>query len=438
MTQYHLRTGGAPTGDPSSYGDIGKIRALLKATDANAIKEAGTAYVAASQHLESLYSVISRASRILADVWEDEASTATQKTLRKLQATAEELRSTTAKVGGALDWYGSEILPWYVKHKPDTGLIKDGGDDKYAREYMQRLNRRIAEAWTRLPDSVTVHSVRDVEQIDDPARRPRTSDVPTSGPNASSSGGSPSGNPGHHRPLPSATAPNGIDGPQNPNGNNTVPTTGRPASLGGAVTDTRLAGAGGNSITGPPFGGPPAGPGGAPNPFGGLGGVGPGGSPGAMPGVGPSPGGLDPTGGGLGAPGRDAFGSSGRGGAASSAKGSGPMSAGGTGGGKQDDRQEERRREFWLAEDRANWSGDPAVAPVIGDASATAVEYDDQTWRVDSSTANWGVEPVPEVVLGGTSRPRNEPEEAETGTAEEIRDARPARLEAPPELRGDE
>jgi hypothetical protein len=438
MTQYHLRTGGAPTGDPSSYGDIGKIRALLTATDANAIKDAGAAYLAASQHLESLYGVISRASKILADVWEDEASTATQKTLRELQATAEELHSATAKVGGTLDWYGSEILPWYVKHKPDTGLIKDGGDDKYAREYMQRLNRRIAEAWTRLPDSVTVHSVRDVEQLDDPTRQPSTGGVPTSGPNAPGSGASPSGSPGYHRPLAGAMSPNSIDGPQN--GNNPVPTAGRPSAPGGVVMGTELAGAGGNNVTGSPFGGAPTGPGGAPSPFDA---VGPGGSPGAMPGVGPGAGPLGPMGGRPGVPGRDAFGSGSRGGAASPGKGTGPMSPGGTGGGKRDDRQEERRREFWLAEDRENWNGDPAVAPVIGDRSPTAVEYDEQAWRVDSSAANWGVEPVPEVVLGGTTRPRSEPEEVESeasegDTAKEAGGARPARLEAPPELRGAE
>ncbi|MFC0037096.1 WXG100 family type VII secretion target [Actinomadura rayongensis] len=437
MTRYTLRTGGAPTGDPSSYGDIGKIRALLDATDHNAISNAGAAYVGASQHLIALREVINRASKALADDWEDEAATATQKALRKLHTTADQLAAATEQMGKTLDWYGDEILRWYVKHKPDTGLIKDGGDDKYAREYMQRLNARIAQAWSRLPEAVTVERLKQgIEQIDDPSTRPMTSGAPASSPTAA--GGSPGGSPGAgHHPLANATGLSGADGPLN-GGANGHPATGvRPGALDGAVTGTDLAGAGGNGITGSPFGGPPTGPGGAPSPFGG---VGPGGPPGALPGAGADPGGLGPLGGRPGGLGNDGFGPNGRGGTASSAKGSGPLGPGAAGAGKREDRQDERRREFWLAEERENWNADPAVSPVIGGASPASVEYDDEAWRADSSTANWGVEPVPEVVLGSPVRP--EPAQAEpadeSDDAGQAKDARPERLEAPPELRGSE
>src|SRR5512139_1088177 len=153
-----IRAGAAPAGDPGTYGDIKAIRAMLDATDAEAIKKAGIAYRNAATNLADIRDLLLHASGMLSSVWEDEAATAAQEALSRLRASAESLADATSRTGVTLDWYGAEILPWYVAHKPDTGLIKDGGDDKYARKYMQRLNQRISEAWSRLPESVIAES----------------------------------------------------------------------------------------------------------------------------------------------------------------------------------------------------------------------------------------------------------------------------------------
>ncbi|WP_143219981.1 hypothetical protein [Actinomadura sp. CNU-125] len=143
-----IKTGVAPIGNP--HENVDAIHTLLDATDPRTIKAAGDAHLAAAQNIDGLRALLVRASRTLAEVWEDEAATVALRALRTLQTNAENLSTATRQMGETLDWFGGEILPWYVANKPG---------DEDAHEHMQHLNRRIAEAWTRLPDSVTTEPI---------------------------------------------------------------------------------------------------------------------------------------------------------------------------------------------------------------------------------------------------------------------------------------
>ncbi|WP_157407918.1 WXG100 family type VII secretion target [Actinomadura atramentaria] len=450
MTQYQLRTGTAPSGNPHAYGDVDKIRALLDATDADAIAKAGEAHKAASEHLARLRDVLAHAARTLTDVWDDEAATATQAALKKLHTTADELSTATAKVGGTLDWYGAEILPWYVKHKPGAGWIKTGGDDDYAREYMKRLNGRITEAWSRLPESVMVQKgLRIVDDLQPTGAPPHPMDrAAASGQPTQAAPGISGGSHGGREPAGASGAPGSLSGPHGGGGVGSSPPGQHPVGV--FPHDTELAGVGGSTGMGSPFSGPPGGfgSGGAPGTFGGPGSAVIGGPSGLPPTPGGAPGSLGPPDGGAGMPpnagsagARTTLGRQ----ASTGLRGTGPMGSGGMGAGGKGEAQEERRRDYWLAEDKESWEGEPAVTPVIGAELSAVIESDEDGWRMDSATEVWGMEPVPEPNVGGApSAPRGEQEEEFSQSSTKCScgcgkaaDERPGRLDAPPELRGD-
>ncbi|WP_034518627.1 hypothetical protein [Actinomadura rifamycini] len=437
---YPIRIGAAPAGNPADYGDLDAIRALLDATDPGAVKAAGDAYKAASQHIEGFKALLVRASRTLSEVWEDEAAATAQRMLRKLQISAENLAIATGQIGTALDWHGGEILPWYVAHKPGSGWFKDDGDDEYAREYMQRLNTRIAEAWTRLPASVTTEpaimdrgtpeglvssgTARGGNAVVPPDRgatggfaavneagtvgseqRP-----PLAGPAVAHAEAGRSETGGVHPAAWSRDAPGGAfgsgrtelagaetGGPANSQaafGN----AGGRPAQFAPAAPG-QFAPA--NGPVPPPGFGAPAGGLGAPSPrpgplnspagsAGGRAGISPGrgGAPGGAPTSVPSTNG-GPAGGGR-----------------TSAR-SMPLSpAGGPGAGGAGRREDERDRRYWLAEDRDLWKAEEdAVASVIGTSSSADDATEGGAGFADESTEIWSADSTPEHVLGHLPSP---------------------------------
>ncbi|WP_205624430.1 hypothetical protein [Actinomadura flavalba] len=459
------------------------------------MRNAAAAYQAAGRNLSGIRAALSHAVAALDGAWDDDAAAEAQKTLRKLVTTATELATATSQVGRTLDWYGGEILPWYVAHKPGTGFIKDGGDDEYAREFMQRLNGRIAEAWTRLPASVTTQPLKwsalERNPLDIAAQPPSNST------NTAGEVGTPAtGTDGR----PSGTAPHALGGDGVRPGNAGVRGTGtEPLGTGlgtaaqGAAGTTDLAGSPGTPGGSPaPFSAPGAGnavpPGGTPGapagpgpfpanglpstPPGRLGGgagtasggrsgpVGagrPGGLPGfaggTRPGAPAAPGGTAGApvrGGGAGArvtPGTNPSGGSGRplpGGAGAGAFGPGGAGAGsGRGGG------DERSREFWLAEDAEFWQGDPAGVPIVGggaDPSHGEQSEENEAWRRDER-AVWEPDTLPSdavigAVAGTPATDRDDVDDdaeksEEAGQATAKRDEEPPpRLEASPELKG--
>jgi hypothetical protein len=392
---HQIKDGARPAGS-GHYGDLNHIRWLVENTDPAAVAAAGAAWLSTAAKLAELHENIRGAAAALAKVYGGESGAAAQQALRRVHATAVEVSHRSKQMGDALHWYGEDILPWYKENIPGTGLIHSDKDDKYATEYMQRLNERIAQTHDAMPSQVS----KDLPGVGrgDPFGQTTSSGASGSiigSPDATNGGGSSSsgrnvgdghGSVGSHHDRASSI-PGGAQ--QN-------------VSDGG----TDLAGlSGSGGVTGG-LGGPGGG-------LGGPGGVG--GLPGSVPGSGTPSGVAGPA---VLGPGVASGSRPGGRGAAGRGGTGGPMVPG-TGQG-QGEQEQERTRDFWLAEDPEIWGAEQGVPSVIG-APPVPTEPDigevaDQDEILDTLLEDEG-DPNDD---SGTSKKRAEPEQ----------------LDAPPELRG--
>ncbi|MGH3389252.1 MAG: WXG100 family type VII secretion target [Actinomadura sp.] len=328
-----IKTGARPTGSVEGL-DLEAIQARFSSTDPGAVIDAGYTYGLVADNLSEAEDEVARAIRYLTDHWRGDAADTALRELRKLEANARELSTRTRQTGDTLRQYG-KILDKYQLVTLDPGFIRTKSDDRYAQQLMARLNTRTAEAYDALPDQVGL-----ADANVSPAAAPSTAGGTIGG----ASGGGSSALPG-----PAVHGPGGAG------------TDGSGARLGPGGD----AAGGGTDLAGMPGTGPGPGTGLGP-------GLGPGGGS-AMPGAGAVPGGA------VGSPGAGttAFigpgAGQGRGMAGGRGAGlgrSGVIGAGGLVGGAPaggSDGEEERSREFWLAEERDTWSGDGAVVSgVVG------------------------------------------------------------------------
>ncbi|MFC4912064.1 WXG100 family type VII secretion target [Actinomadura gamaensis] len=387
--------GAAPAGSPGSYTSKEQIVALLKGTDPAAVSRAGQSYVSFAGAYEQMVANLKGFSNELAEAWTGPASNAAQAQLLDMHEAAMQIFQQSDSAGRAVQAHGDSYLSWYHSSMPTPKSIQE------AQQWMQAANSRIIQTYNAMPDSLTTKLP--------PASKTNVDDWLPPGDRSSGSGGGPGSGPagnggpggGDTRPhstaggsgyRPSVSTPDshphhggGNEGQnvpghgpghgsptRHPDGN------GQPGQWwpdgGGGPHRTDLSSydpsGGGPGATGPGFGAGPSGAGGGPGSFP-VSGGGPG--AGSVPGIGvvPGPGIGSGLGGGAG---RGVLGTGGLGANATGRSGTSGV-AGVPGHGSGEDKNRERNRGAWLAEERSLWDGDVESVPgLIGEEAPRAAE----------------------------------------------------------------
>jgi hypothetical protein len=381
---YHIRTacGSVPTYAEQSDGlTMDAVKAMLTSIDPGHVADVGQAYIGASDALTTAADQLHQHAQRITETWSGESADGALNQLGQLNKTAAELQEKSATTGNVLSWLGSEILPWYKNEgqKLGHGFISDGGDDKAARDLLDRMDNRIMQGYNGVPESISKDLPPPSHDLFSQGTDKGGSGTPGSGPPSGPPyGSSPGGPPGTYvSPGPIDATPigpgGGTTGPSGPgagppgDGGTGLPGGGLP---GGGVG---LPGTGGTDIAGLGGGGMGADPFGAGGLGGGAGGLGAGagGLGGGAGGLGAGTGGLGGGVLGLGTPGVIGSGRGGSPGSAgdSAARGTAgksglnsPMAAGEGQGGEE---EKERERTTWLAEDEDVWSDDDDIAPPV-------------------------------------------------------------------------
>ncbi|MFB4308695.1 hypothetical protein [Actinomadura sp. GTD37] len=372
---YPIRDGmafGSHNADGMSHDDVKK---KLKSLNPGKVGDASTAYKDAADVLAEMTDELTNnfAKKIIKH-WKGDYAQKALDQLGQVYTTAGKLSDDSHNNATLYSWYKHDVLDWY-KTQGETmtdGYVHTGGDDKNARNLMNRFIGRMQEAFNGHPLKITK---------DLPGQRGGVNDTPPGGdpPGGTPPGGTP---PGGTPPGGFKTDPGG-DGPKLPtsdgagsfnpsgSGNPFAPGGNSPFSPDGAGSyspspgGTSPFGSGGTSPFGSGAGGPgtdlagmpPGGGGGGGLPSGG--GAGFGADPGGLGGANAAGGPAGGPGGALGSgPGAGAGGAAGRG----MPMGGMPMGQGAQGG-----KGEERERNTWLTEDEDVWGADDDTAPpVIG------------------------------------------------------------------------
>lgn len=390
------------------------VKRVLQATNPGRVTAAGQAYQQAGETFSEVASALNSHMAKLKSAWSGDAAEGALTQMRQLQATSENLAQVTNQAGQALERHGTAYLGWYKQQGQilGPGFFYTGGDDKYARELLDRMNVRVAETYNAMPDQIT-KDLPDVKRPEGPgldarsttagrgvgasAAGPAGGEIGPGGPGwpgtpgiPESPGGVGAGSPPGGAGLPAGTPPGGL-----------VPGGAGPAPGGGSGPGDLIyvppGGIGPAPVgTGPGIPPVPGGIGPAPAIPGGLPGGGylpgllpPGGTPGGIvpiapgrpgfPGSGTRPGaaglrppgfgGVLPAGGVVGAGGGNRSGlPSGAGGRGGGLRGIGPNGViGAPMGAGQGGTESEGERTTWLVEDEDIWHDDtPTVPPVIG------------------------------------------------------------------------
>ncbi|MFB4317481.1 hypothetical protein [Actinomadura sp. 21ATH] len=354
--------------NPQAPGDIkfSQVKEQLKKIDAKPVTDASDAYIKAANALAAYTTTLEGYADKLIKHWKGENAQKALDQLEQVHRTARRMSDISLRTSNSFGWYGNEILPWYksVGETMEDGWDDDDSDDnRWAKEKIEKLYMRTAEAHNNTPQEV---------EEDLPDRRGGNEEPPPYGGGGNPPGGGgnlPGGGPGA---MP--TGGSGFDGGKFPGAdsgpfatadNNRNPHL-DPASLGSGSNLSGIGSDGGS----PSFGGGMGGgsnlssmgdPGGMPSGGGGGGGLpsGAGGGGGNFPGGAP---------GGLGTAGMSSgMGAGGMRGAAGAGRAGMPMGGMPMGGGQNNQSEQERERTTWLTEDEDVWGADDDTAPpVIG------------------------------------------------------------------------
>lgn len=354
-----------------------QLRQRFEQINADSVHTVGTAYVSAASALATAARNLEQHAEQLSGRWRGKTATTALRQMGQLNTTAVEMANKSRDTGDPLKWLATTILPWFrdtgsgLDHggRVHVGPIDMGREDGQARDLMDRLNNRLAEAHNAMPERV----VKDLP----PA--PGRDDHGPLGTRPIPSGGGPPpsfGGPGGELP----DGPGSYPGPGDPynrdpdGGLHTQPDYTRPITTApGLYTPGDPYGPGGEypgpggglpgdgtSLAGVPdgggFGGGPGSYGGGGAGTGGFGDPAPGGSysgTGGAPGSGPGAGGTPFGPGGAGA--RPA-------GAGTGGLGRGMVPPMGGAGGQD---EQERERSTWLTEDEDVWGLDNNLPPPV-------------------------------------------------------------------------
>ena len=153
----------AVTPDSASGYSASQIEQLFEGLDPTAVAQAGGAHTAASQTLARIAAGLVQHVQVLNDSWSGSAAQAAVGSFQQLHQTAIGLAQASAQTGAVLSWLGETILPYYKNYKaPGNGIVGDveslfghNPQNSAAQAVMERLNNRLVQANTGLPDSVS-------------------------------------------------------------------------------------------------------------------------------------------------------------------------------------------------------------------------------------------------------------------------------------------
>lgn len=147
-----------------AYGDtsLEKVDAWLDETNPTRIAQAANTYLAAAKRVAATRDLIKKKAQDLADAWDDEGAEEAQKALYKLWYSADQVATSCQTTGDSLKllaeqltWYkAKDNRPGYGAHTWDEAF-KSKDAHWHARNYLQRLNKRIMEAHAKIPPVVT-------------------------------------------------------------------------------------------------------------------------------------------------------------------------------------------------------------------------------------------------------------------------------------------
>jgi hypothetical protein len=360
----------APAGSPTAYSDPKSIDALLKSSDPEAVAASGRSYQMFAEAYEKIAGELLSMRTELHDAWAGEDAAAAQSQLREVWSAAATVHETASTFGVTVERHGSEHLAWYKYNKPPSKDLPE------AQSWMTGANERVSQAWGSLPQDLSTSLPPGQEQDHSGLWRSGTSASSGASGDASPGSGEGGGLDAGGAAVPLGHLPQARTMPA-ANGDPGTSLAGLPVSggtLGGAET---LPGQLGGSPVGGQLG-PVISGGGTPPGFGGV-----------VPGVITSARGLIGTsrftsGGPL--PAEVAAEETGVAGAGKTAR---PGAAGFPGGAGADDRERERTRRAWMAEDEEVWTGEVQAAPqVIGVESEVARHSAQAPLEIDLSTGD--------------------------------------------------
>jgi hypothetical protein len=339
----------APAGSPADYTDPKSIDALLKSSDPEAVAASGRSYQKFAAAYEKIAGELLSLRTDLHDAWAGEdAAVAAQSQLREVWSAAATVHKTASTFGVTIERHGSEHLAWYKYNKPPSKDLPE------AQSWMTGANERVTQAWSSLPPDLSTSLLPGEER--DHAELWRSGSASASGAGVSTSD--------------SSGGAGGLD-----DGGASTPLH-QPTHDGAMPADTTDTG---TSLAGlPGVGSPAGGTGTLPGVLGGFpaeGGLGPVISGGGTPlGLGVTgPGVIGATPGLVGGSGRLLSGET----VAEEARAAGtgrtgrPDLMGLPGNTAADDRERERARRSWMAEDKELWTGDVHAAPQVVGAEVT-------------------------------------------------------------------
>ncbi|WP_407920892.1 WXG100 family type VII secretion target [Actinomadura logoneensis] len=383
--------GAAPAGSPESYTSKEQITALLKGTDPAAVSRAGQSFISFASTYEQMVADLKSFSNELADAWTGPASNAAQARLLDMHEAALQIFQQSDSAGRAVRAHGDGYLSWYHTSMPTPKTTQE------AQQWMQAANGRITETWQAMPDSLSTKLPRTMGG-DHGEWGPPISHTSGSGGGPNSGGGPEASGGGNGTGRHTTASPAGEG--HHPSGYEPQHVPGHGAGGDGSATthphshddneprqwwpDGSGNPRGINLSEFDPTGPGPSGTGGPPGSFPFGNGIGPGSSPvgsgGSGLGTAPGPSGLGIiTGPGAGSGiGRSAPANASGAGSTGRTGSSGVTGLPGHGAGEDKDR--ERSRGAWLAEERSLWDGDVVSVPgIIGEAPPPASEPDTPT-----------------------------------------------------------
>jgi uncharacterized protein YukE len=272
-------------GSTSQY-SAQEIKAMLDATDPDAITSAGQAYQPVVDQLTTITGQLASHASTLAENWGGVNAVTAVSQMQQLHQTATDLQANAWSAQAALTWYGP-VLAAYQKNVPQPTSTASQADttaaDTAAQQHLASLNQHIETAYYQLPPVVN-------KNLPPPMAKPAkaaTTGGSGSGGGSGGTGGLPGGGTGSVGSPPAGGVPPVGSAPGGPGGGSPGSPITQPGPI-VAPAPTHLAGAGPGGGVSP--GGPGLGvPGGGPGSGGGLpgsGGLPGGGSGSGLPGGG--------------------------------------------------------------------------------------------------------------------------------------------------------